>query len=147
MYSTFPQSNRLALCLGKALQKLLTPSHKGGALLHGPTRAQQVRTAEPLLHEARKTHQPMRWQLPRIQVPTVAGKGIWDCTNGTRNSLPTGIFCHGIFKHLNLFHWAALVEEEGGDKSHFQEWTPAEMGQRAFLHVGLPSLQFLSNSQ
>lgn len=88
----------------------------------------------------------MRWQLPRIQVPTMAGKGIWDCTNGTRNSLPTGIFfCLGIFKHLNFFQWAALVEEEGGDKSHFQERTPAEMGQRAFLHAGLLSLQCLSN--
>lgn len=54
-------------------------------------------------------------------------------------------FCLGIFKHLNFFQWAALVEEEGGDKSHFQEWTPAEMGQRAFLHAGLLSLQCLSN--
>lgn len=56
-------------------------------------------------------------------------------------------FCLGIFKHLNLFQWAALVEEEGGDKSDFQEWTPTEMGQRAFLHVGFLSLQCLSNSQ
>lgn len=48
-------------------------------------------------------------------------------------------FCLGIFKHLNLFQWAALVEE-GGDKSDFQERTPAEMEQRAFLHVGLLSL-------
>lgn len=56
-------------------------------------------------------------------------------------------FCPGIFKHLNLFQWAALVEEERGDKSYFHEQTPAEMGQRAFLHVGLLSLQCLSNSQ
>lgn len=58
VYSTFPHSNRLALCLGEALQMLLTPSHKGGALLCGPTGAHQVKTADPLLYKARKTHQP-----------------------------------------------------------------------------------------
>lgn len=77
---------------------LLIPSHKGGALLYGPAGAHQVKTADPLLHEARKTHQPIRWQLSRIQVPIVAGKGIWDCTNGTRNSLPTGIFLSWYFQ-------------------------------------------------
>lgn len=56
-------------------------------------------------------------------------------------------FCLDIFKHLNLFQWATLVEEKGGDESGFQEWTPAGMGQRAFLHVGLLSLQCLSNFQ
>lgn len=56
-------------------------------------------------------------------------------------------FCLDIFKHLNLFQRAALVEEEGGDKSDFQEGTLTETGQRAFLHVGLLSLQCLSNSQ
>lgn len=56
-------------------------------------------------------------------------------------------FCLDIFEHLNLFQWGAPVEEEGGDKSDFQEWTTAGMRQRAFLHAGLLSLQCLSNSQ
>lgn len=44
----------------------------------------------------------MRWHLLRIQVPTMAGKGIWDCTNGTRNSLPTGIFLSWYFQTPEL---------------------------------------------
>lgn len=76
---------------------LFTPSHKGGALLYRPTGAHQAKTADPLLYEARKTHQPLRWQLSSIQVSTVAEKGIWDYTNGTRNSLPTGIFLSWYF--------------------------------------------------
>lgn len=49
-----------------------------------------------------------------------------------------------------MIKWAAQAEKEE-HTSDLQEWTPAEMvlkrGQRAFLHVGLLSLQRSSNSQ
>lgn len=143
----FPSQQQAGTVFRRSFTNAAYPQPQGRSPSLWAAGDHQVRTADPLLYEARKTHQPVRWQLPRIQAPTAAGKGIWDCTNGTRNSLATGIFCPGIFKHLNLFQWAALVEEERGDKSDFQEQTPAEMGQRAFLHVGLLSLQCLSNSQ
>lgn len=39
----------------------------------------------------------------KYQGTCVAGKVIWDCINGTKHSLPTGIFSVDLCKHLNHF--------------------------------------------
>lgn len=77
------------------------------ALLCGPTEAQQEKRADSCCMKLGRYTRPasamVTTQDSSTKVPSVAGKVIGDGTNGTRHSLPMGMFSHDVFKHLNHF--------------------------------------------